>query len=81
MRGAAPGLTEQGNITRLTERFGITHPIVLAPMVPTSGGELASAVAAGGGLGLLGGGYVDRPPFEAESAKVTRPDVGAGFIT
>ncbi|MGB6399759.1 MAG: nitronate monooxygenase [Bradyrhizobium sp.] len=67
--------------TRLTKRFGIRHPIVLAPMVPASGGALASAVAAAGGLGLLGGGYVDRVWFEAESAKVTRPDVGVGFIT
>ncbi|MDR3465570.1 MAG: nitronate monooxygenase [Xanthobacteraceae bacterium] len=67
--------------TRLTKRFGIKHPIVLAPMTPASGGELASAVAAAGGLGLLGGGYVDRVWFERESAKVTRPDVGAGFIT
>jgi nitronate monooxygenase len=66
--------------TRLTKRFGIKHPIVLAPMTPASGGALASAVAAAGGLGLLGGGYVDRVWFEAESAKVTRPDVGAGFI-
>jgi len=67
--------------TRLTERFKLKHPIVLAPMVPTAGGELASAVAAAGGLGLLGGGYVDRVRFEGISAKVTRPDVGAGFIT
>jgi nitronate monooxygenase len=67
--------------TRLTKRFGIKHPIVLAPMTPASGGALASAVAAAGGLGLLGGGYVDRVWFEAESAKVTRSDVGAGFIT
>ena len=42
--------------TRLTKRFGIKHPIVLAPMTPASGGALASAVAAAGGLGLLGGG-------------------------
>jgi nitronate monooxygenase len=67
--------------TRLTKRFGIKHPIVLAPMTPASGGALASAVAAAGGLGLLGGGYVDRVWYEAQSAKVTRPDVGAGFIT
>jgi len=67
--------------TRLTKRFGIEHPIVLAPMTPASGGALASAVAAAGGLGLLGGGYVDRVWFDAESAKVNRPDVGAGFIT
>jgi nitronate monooxygenase len=67
--------------TRLTKQFGIEHPIVLAPMTPASGGALASAVAAAGGLGLLGGGYVDRVWFERESAKVNRPDVGAGFIT
>jgi len=66
---------------RLTKRFSIKHPIALAPMTPASGGALASAVAAAGGLGLLGGGYVDRVWFEAESAKVTRSDVGAGFIT
>ncbi len=29
--------------TRLTERFGIQHPIVLAPMTPASRGALASA--------------------------------------
>jgi nitronate monooxygenase len=57
------------------------HPIVVAPMTPASGGALASAVAAAGGLGLLGCGYVDRVWFEAESAKVTRSEVGAGFIT
>ena len=67
--------------TRLTRRFRIKHPIVVAPMTPASGGALASAVAAAGGLGLLGGGYVDRVWFEAESAKVTRSEVGAGFIT
>jgi len=67
--------------TRLTKRFGIKHPIVLAPMTPASGGALASAVAAAGGLGLLGEGYVDRVWFDQESAKVTRSDVGAGFIT
>src|SRR5260370_9179178 len=67
--------------TRLTKRFDIKHPIVLAPMVPASGGALASAVAAAGGLGLLGGGYVDRVWFEAESTKVTRSDVAVGFIT
>jgi nitronate monooxygenase len=67
--------------TRLTKRFRIKHPIVLAPMTPASGGALASAVAAAGGLGLLGSGYVDRVWFDVESAKVTRSDVGAGFIT
>jgi nitronate monooxygenase len=67
--------------TRFTERFRLKHPIVLAPMAPQSGGALASAVAEAGGLGLLGGGYINRAWFESESAKVTRPDVGCGFIT
>src|SRR5215470_16841500 len=67
--------------TRFTKRFGLKHPIMLAPMTPASGGALASAVAEAGGLGLIGGGYVNRAWFEQESAKVTRPDVGAGFIT
>jgi nitronate monooxygenase len=67
--------------TRLTERFGIKYPIVVASTTPASGGALVSAVAAAGGLALLGGGYVDRVWFEAESAKVTRSDVGAAFMT
>jgi nitronate monooxygenase len=67
--------------TRFTQRFAVKHPIVLAPMTPVSGGALASAVAEAGGLGLLGGGYVNRGMFETESAKVTRPDIGCGFIT
>lgn len=67
--------------TRLTEYFGIEHPIVLAPMTPAAGGALASAVAEAGALGLLGGGYGDRSWFAEESAKVTRRDVGCGFIT
>jgi nitronate monooxygenase len=67
--------------TRLTQFFGISHPIILAPMTPAAGADLAQAVAEGGGLGLLGGGYGERAWLEAESAKVTRSDIGCGFIT
>ncbi|KZD20479.1 NAD(P)H-dependent flavin oxidoreductase [Tardiphaga robiniae] len=67
--------------TRLTKFFGIQHPIILAPMTPAAGGVLASAVSDAGALGLLGGGYGDRAWFEAETAKVTHPRVGCGFIT
>jgi nitronate monooxygenase len=42
--------------TRLTERFGIEHPILLAPMGMIAGGRLAAAVSNAGGLGLIGGG-------------------------
>ncbi len=52
--------------TRLTKFFDIKHPIILAPMTPAAGADLSSAVAAAGGLGLLGGGYGDRSWFEAE---------------
>ena len=67
--------------TRLTEAFGIRHPIVLAPMDPASGGALAAAVSAAGGLGLIGGGYGDRDLLEAEFAKAGNQRVGCGFIT
>lgn len=67
--------------TRLTRQFGIRHPIVLAPMDPASGGALAAAVSAGGGLGLIGGGYGDREVLEAEFAKAGNQRVGCGFIT
>jgi nitronate monooxygenase len=38
---------------RLTDLFGIEHPIVLAPMAGAMDVELAAAVAEGGGLGSL----------------------------
>lgn len=45
--------------TRLTQRFGLTHPILSAPMAGAGGGALAAAVTRAGGLGLIGGGYGD----------------------
>jgi len=42
--------------TRVTELFGIEHPIIQAGMIWCSGWELASAVSNAGGLGLLGSG-------------------------
>ncbi len=41
--------------TRLTERFGIEHPIMSAPMAHHSGGRLAAAVSQAGALGSFGG--------------------------
>lgn len=41
---------------RITQLFGITHPIIQAGMVWTSGWRLASAVSNAGGLGLIGSG-------------------------
>ncbi|HJU30194.1 MAG TPA: nitronate monooxygenase [Hyphomicrobiaceae bacterium] len=68
--------------TRLTERLGITHPIISAPMDLIAGGRLAAAVSAAGGLGLLGGGYSDEPEwFDREFAAAGNQAVGCGFIT
>lgn len=68
--------------TRLTERLGITHPIVSAPMDVIAGGRLAAAVTGAGGLGFLGGGYTDDDAwFEREYAAAGNQAVGCGFIT
>jgi nitronate monooxygenase len=67
--------------TRLTEFFGIEHPIVSAPMALISGGKLAAAVTSGGGLGLIGGGYGDSAWLQREFGLTDGATVGCGFIT
>ena len=67
--------------TRLTERLGIRHPILLAPMGFVSGGALAGAVSAAGGLGLIGGGYADAEWLNQEFAAAGNQRIGCGFIT
>ena len=67
--------------TRLTEFFGIEHPILLAPMAEVSGGRLAAAVTAAGGLGLIGGGYGDAGWLQRQFDEAQGAGVGVGFIT
>jgi nitronate monooxygenase len=71
--------------TRLTEAFGIQHPIVCAPMAGIAGGRLAAAVSGAGGLGLVGGGFAGVLGGEAtlkqELAHVLGHKFGIGFIT
>ena len=67
--------------TRLTERLGLAHPIVSAPMALAAGGALAAAVTAAGGLGLIGGGYGDAAWLEQQFAAAGNQAVGCGFIT
>ncbi|WP_353682758.1 nitronate monooxygenase [Mesorhizobium sp.] len=67
--------------TRLTERFAIRHPILLAPMGVMAGGRLAAAVSHAGGLGLIGGGYGDEAWLDKEFAAAVNARVGCGFIT
>ena len=43
--------------TKLTEKLGISHPVLLAPMGTASGGTLAKAVTEAGGFGIIGFGY------------------------
>lgn len=72
--------------TRLTERFGITHPVLSAPMALHSGGTLAGAVTAAGGLGMFGGVNPAAGPewIPAEIGRirsVSDGPFGVGFIT
>jgi nitronate monooxygenase len=71
--------------TRLTERFGIQHPILCAPMAFTTGGALAAAVTRAGGLGIVGGGYAGtqggEPDLERELLLAKETKFGVGFIT
>jgi nitronate monooxygenase len=67
--------------TRLTERLGIEHPVISAPMGFVSGGNLAAKVTAAGGLGMIGGGYGDAAWLEREFAAAGNTRVGCGFIT
>ena len=72
--------------TRFTELFGLTHPIMSAPMALHSGGRLAGAVTAAGGLGSFGGINPGRGPdwIEAEIATIRSATDGPfaiGFIT
>jgi len=67
--------------TRLTQKLGIEHPILLAPMNVIAGGRLAAAVSAAGGLGIIGGGYGDAAWLEQQFAAAGGARVGCGFIT
>ncbi|MDT5222515.1 MAG: nitronate monooxygenase, partial [Mycobacterium sp.] len=67
--------------TRLTDFLDIEHPILLAPMAMVSGGRLAAAVTAAGGLGLIGGGYGDGQWLQSQIELTVGARVGYGFIT
>lgn len=70
--------------TTFTELFGSSHPIALAPMASSAGGELAAAVSNGGGLGLVGGGRGDPRWLEGELGIVTertKKPWGVGFLS
>ncbi|MGH3366399.1 MAG: NAD(P)H-dependent flavin oxidoreductase [Nocardioidaceae bacterium] len=67
----------------LTERFALDTPVISAPMAGAAGGELAGAVSAAGGLGMIGIGSTADPDWVREQAKLAsrsgRP-YGAGLL-
>lgn len=70
--------------TRICYLLGIEHPIISAPMAGTAGGELAAAVSAAGGFGLIGGSGGDpdwlRSQIRMVRERTDRP-FGIGFIS
>src|SRR6202790_871660 len=72
--------------TRFMEMFGLTHPVMSAPMALHSGGELAAAVSGAGGWGSFGGTHPAKGPdwIRAEIATIrasTDRPFAVGFIT
>ena len=67
--------------TKLTEKLGISHPILLAPMGTASGGALAKAVTEAGGLGIIGIGYGNPERIDQNFLAAGNARVGCGFIT
>ena len=68
--------------TPFTRLLGLRHPVALAPMGGSAGGELAAAVSNAGGLGLLGAGGGDRAWLDRELpllAGRARGPWGVGF--
>ena len=71
--------------TRFTDLLNLDYPIMSAPMSNHSGGQLAAAVSAAGGLGAFGGTNDFGPEWLREQiayvrAQTERP-FGVGFIT
>jgi nitronate monooxygenase len=67
--------------TPFTQRFGIRHPVMLAPMDKISDGRLASEVTRSGGFGMIGAGYGDPDWIEAAFDAAGDLPVGIGLIT
>ncbi|MDQ3947322.1 MAG: nitronate monooxygenase [Actinomycetota bacterium] len=72
--------------TRFTEMFDLAYPVMSAPMALHSGGTLAAAVSAAGGLGSFGGMHPAKGPewIQAEIAAIraaTDRPFAVGFIT
>jgi nitronate monooxygenase len=71
--------------TRFTEMFALDHPVMSAPMAAHSGGTLAAAVSAAGGLGSFGGVTPNGPEWVRAQVALVRERTdrpfAVGFIT
>ncbi len=71
--------------TRLCELFGIEHPIINAPMAGAATGELAAAVSAAGGLGMIGASMSGGPEWLRGQIRLVRERTdrpfGVGFVS
>ena len=63
--------------TALTRSWGLRYPLIQAPMAGVSGGALAAAVSAAGGLGMLGAGSTT--PAGWIAAEAARARAGGRF--
>ncbi len=55
--------------TRVSELFGIDYPIIQGGMIWAAGWKLAAAVSQAGGLGLIGGGSMEKELFRRHIGK------------
>ena len=71
--------------TPLCTLLGIEHPILNASMAGTATGELAAAVSAAGGFGMIGGTNPDGASWLQEQIRIARSltarPFGVGFIS
>lgn len=72
--------------TRFTDLFGLEHPVMSAPMAMHSGGTLAGAVSAAGGMGSFGAIHARQGPewvtAQADHVRsMTDRPYAIGFIT
>jgi len=71
--------------TRFTVLFGIEYPILNAPMAGAATAELAAAVSAAGGLGMIGASLSGGPDWLREQIRLVRARTdrpfGVGFIS
>jgi nitronate monooxygenase len=70
--------------THVSDLLQIEHPILNAPMAMVAGAELAAAVSAGGGFGMIGGGFHTPDSLRNEIRRAregTDRAFGVGFIS